>query len=57
MNLSSLDGMTPLIQAIRSQNEELIDVLLDRGADPSLTWYGNWSALHEAACRHDAVKD
>lgn len=54
VNRASLDGMTPLIQAIRSQNTELVNLLLEHNADPTITWYGNWSALHEAACRHDA---
>uniref|UniRef100_A0A0N5AJP1 SOCS box domain-containing protein n=1 Tax=Syphacia muris TaxID=451379 RepID=A0A0N5AJP1_9BILA len=55
VNLASLDGMTPLIQAIRSKNRNLIDILLKNKADPTQTWYGHWSALHEAACRCDSI--
>ncbi len=55
MNKSSLDEMTPLIQAIRVRNHELINLLLDRGADRRRTWYKLWSALHETAARKDEV--
>ncbi|KHN88635.1 Ankyrin repeat and SOCS box protein 3 [Toxocara canis] len=54
-NLCSLDEMTPLIQAIKSRNRQLIDLLLDSGADAHKKWYNQWTALHEAANSHDEV--
>lgn len=54
-NLCSLDEMTPLIQAIKSKNRKLIDLLLDSGANPKQKWYNGWSTLHEAANSHDVI--
>lgn len=47
--------MTPLIQAVKSKNPDLVNLLLRHGADPHLKWYNGWTALHEAANVHDEV--
>ncbi|MFH4981458.1 hypothetical protein AB6A40_008167 [Gnathostoma spinigerum] len=52
-NLCSLDEMTPLIQAIKSRNEDLVKLLLESGADPHKNWYNDWTPLHEAANSHN----
>uniref|UniRef100_A0A914XDM0 SOCS box domain-containing protein n=1 Tax=Plectus sambesii TaxID=2011161 RepID=A0A914XDM0_9BILA len=52
-NLGSLDEMPPLIAAIKVRNSLLVELLLARGADPKITWYNGWTALHEAAAVGD----
>ncbi|VDN07929.1 unnamed protein product [Thelazia callipaeda] len=54
-NLTTLDEMTPLIQAIKSKNRRLASLLIERGANPLAVWYDGWSALHESANVHDLI--
>lgn len=47
-------GKTPLMQAIRSMNNECTNTLLNAGANIFLTDACNWTALHHAAeCKHE----
>ena len=44
-----VNGLTPLILAIKENHPEAIAFLLAHGADPNQTTPQNWSPLHEAA--------
>ena len=47
-------GETPLLMAAKFESIEVIDYLLDRGADINKLNANNWSALHNAAHRGSA---
>lgn len=40
--------MTPLIAAIEGDNPEIVRLLLDAGADPSVSIRDGWTPLHHA---------
>lgn len=45
-------GLTPLVLAIQNSHPELVELLLQLGANPNA---GGWTALHEAALMGDVA--
>jgi ankyrin repeat protein len=48
VNQIHLDGTTPLINAVLSDDGEMVKLLLDKGADPAIKDYGENTALDYA---------
>ncbi|CAF4757809.1 unnamed protein product [Pieris macdunnoughi] len=48
---SDSDGDTPLLDAISKKRDEILTLLLDHGADMTLTNNNGFNALHHAALR------
>lgn len=55
INLKATDGATALYVAAQAKNADLIDALLKKGADPTLTTKSDMSALHISAQEGDAA--
>ncbi|KAI1824958.1 ankyrin repeat-containing domain protein [Xylaria intraflava] len=53
IDIQAGDGDTPLYDACRHRNKQIIQLLLDKGADPKRKCSAGWTPLHEAAMRNN----
>jgi ankyrin repeat protein len=54
VNAKDSAGRTPLMNAVHGEHEQIVKLLLDRGADPRITGASNFNALHEARAANNS---
>jgi hypothetical protein len=54
VNAKDSAGRTPLMDAVRGEHEQVVKLLLERGADPRITGASGVNALHEARAANNS---